>query len=122
MCTFQIRFRYCIDNIALLAKKVGFAVETVPFIPISGWEGDNLITPSSKMPWFSSWKVKRRSGGASGRTLLDAIDSSETPFRMFDRPLRVPIHTVYKLGGKYTALFTKGNHFVLVARQRNVSF
>jgi len=74
------------------------------------------------MPWFSSWKVKRRSGGASGRTLLDAIDSSETPFRMFDRPLRVPIHTVYKLGGKFTALFTKGIHFVLVARQSNVSF
>ncbi|VDI64108.1 elongation factor 1-alpha [Mytilus galloprovincialis] len=94
----EVRFRYCIDNIALLAKKVGFDVETVPFIPISGWEGDNLITPSSKMPWFSSWKVKRRSGGASGKTLLDAIDSSEMPFRMTDRPLRVPIHTVYKLG------------------------
>jgi elongation factor 1-alpha len=35
-------------------KKVGYKPEKVPFIPISGWEGDNLIERSAKTTWYKT--------------------------------------------------------------------
>jgi elongation factor 1-alpha len=61
-------------------KKIGYKAEEVPFIPISGWGGDNMITKSDKMPW---WK---------GPTLIDALDSLQEPKRPADKPLRIPIN------------------------------
>ena len=34
--------------------RVGYKGETIPFIPISGWNGDNLIERSDKMKWYVS--------------------------------------------------------------------
>jgi elongation factor 1-alpha len=33
-------------------KKVGYKPKNVPFIPTSGWEGDNLIERSTKTSWY----------------------------------------------------------------------
>lgn len=33
-------------------KKVGYNVDKIPFIPMSGWTGDNLIEKSENMPWY----------------------------------------------------------------------
>jgi elongation factor 1-alpha len=38
-------------------------VETVPFIPISGWVGDNMLELSANMPWYK------------GPYLLEALDA-----------------------------------------------
>ena len=52
------------------------------------------------MPWFKGWKVERKEGNASGTTLLEALDSILPPARPTDKPLRLPLQDVYKIGGK----------------------
>lgn len=43
-------------------KKIGYHPEMVPFIPISGWLGDNLLEKSSHLTWYK------------GMTLIEALD------------------------------------------------
>jgi elongation factor 1-alpha len=68
-------------------KKVGYKVEKVNFIPISGWEGDNMIEASPNMPWYK------------GATLLAALDMLDAPVRPVEKALRLPLQDVYKIGG-----------------------
>jgi elongation factor 1-alpha len=68
-------------------KKVGYNAEKLRFVPISGWNGDNMIEKSEKMPWYK------------GPTLLEALDLLEAPSRPLDKPLRLPLQDVYKIGG-----------------------
>ena len=65
----------------------------------SGWNGDNVLEPSANMPWFKGLKVTRKDGNASGTTLLEALDCILPPTRPTDRPLRLPLQDVYKIGG-----------------------
>merc|ERR1719481_636688 len=51
------------------------------------------------MPWFKGWKVERKDGNASGTTLLEALDSIIPPQRPTEKPLRLPLQDVYKIGG-----------------------
>ena len=44
-------------------KWIGYKVENILFIPISGWKGENLTELSPIMPWYT------------GPTLLEALDS-----------------------------------------------
>lgn len=44
------------------------------------------------------WQIERKSGGASGRSLLDALDAMERPPKLERYPLRIAVHSVYKLG------------------------
>uniref|UniRef100_A0A4D5RAB8 Tr-type G domain-containing protein n=1 Tax=Homo sapiens TaxID=9606 RepID=A0A4D5RAB8_HUMAN len=53
----------------------------------------------SSMPWFKGWKVTRKDGNASGTTLLEALDCILPPTRPTDKPLRLPLQDVYKIGG-----------------------
>merc|ERR1719187_2631127 len=80
-------------------KKVGYNPAAVPFVPISGWHGDNMIQPSTNMSWWKGWKVERKEGNASGMTLLEALDSIIPPQRPTDKPLGLPLQDVYKIGG-----------------------
>jgi elongation factor 1-alpha len=68
-------------------KKVGYNVDNVRFVPISGWAGDNMLEKSDKMPWYK------------GPTLLEALDLLEAPVRPVEKPLRLPLQDVYKIGG-----------------------
>ncbi|KAF3812826.1 hypothetical protein GH733_019189 [Mirounga leonina] len=43
-------------------KKIGYNLNTVAFVPISGWNGDNMLEPSANMPWFKGWKVTVKMG------------------------------------------------------------
>merc|ERR1712167_370768 len=54
---------------------------------ISGWEGDNMLESGSNMPWYK------------GPTLLEALDNIKPPKRPVDKPLRLPLQDVYKIGG-----------------------
>lgn len=54
------------------------------------------------MSWFKGWKVERKEGGATGVTLLEALDSILPPSRPTDKALRLPLQDVYKIGGKET--------------------
>merc|ERR1719187_3064111 len=51
------------------------------------------------MSWFSGWAVERKEGNAKGKTLLNALDAILPPKRPSDKPLRLPLQDVYKIGG-----------------------
>merc|ERR1719319_233104 len=51
------------------------------------------------MNWYKGWNVERKEGKASGLTLLEAMDSIIPPSRPTDKPLRLPLQDVYKIGG-----------------------
>jgi elongation factor 1-alpha len=81
------RFNEIKDEVSNFIKKIGYNPEKVPFVPISGWNGDNMLEKSANMTW---WK---------GPTLIEALDSITEPKRPVDKPLRVPLQDVYKIGG-----------------------
>lgn len=96
---FQSRFEEIKKEVSTYIKKIGYNPVTVPFVPISGWNGDNMLEPSTNMPWYKGWAIERKSGKADGKTLLQALDAMEPPSRPLDKPLRLPLQDVYKIGG-----------------------
>merc|ERR1712198_176414 len=95
----QARFEEIQKEVTGFIKKVGYNPAAVPFVPISGWHGDNMLEPSTNMGWYKGWNIERKEGKASGKTLLNALDSIMPPQRPTDRPLRLPLQDVYKIGG-----------------------
>ena len=93
------RFSEIKTNVSSFIKKIGWNPAAVPFVPISGWEGDNMLEDSPNMPWFKGWAIERKEGNTSGKTLLDALDAIIPPQRPTDKPLRLPLQDVYKIGG-----------------------
>ncbi len=61
----------CTDSVADLLQ--------VAFVPISGFQGDNMIDRSDNLSWYK------------GPTLLEALDMVEPPKRPSDKPLRLPL-------------------------------
>jgi len=68
-------------------KKVGYKPDVIPFIPISGFNGDNMLEKSPNTPWYK------------GPILIEALNALEPPKRPTDKPLRIPLQDVYKIGG-----------------------
>merc|ERR1712214_151576 len=95
----QARFEEIQKEVQGFIKKVGYNPAAVPFVPISGWHGDNMLETSKNMSWYKGWKIERKEGNASGTTLLDALDAIIPPTRPSDKPLRLPLQDVYKIGG-----------------------
>merc|ERR1711937_348977 len=95
----QARFQEIQKEVQGFIKKVGYNPAAVPFVPISGWHGDNMLETSKNMSWYKGWKIERKEGNASGTTLLDALDAIIPPTRPTDKPLRLPLQDVYKIGG-----------------------
>jgi len=81
------RYEEIKKEVSAYIKKVGYNPEKVNFVPISGWNGDNMIEKSPNMGWYK------------GPTLLEALDLIEAPKRPTDKPLRLPLQDVYKIGG-----------------------
>merc|ERR1712088_1061365 len=88
---FEAGFEEIQKEVSGFIKKVGYNPAAVPFVPISGWHGDNMLETSTNMDWFKGWKVERKEGNASGTTLLEALDSIIPPQRPTDKPLRLPL-------------------------------
>jgi len=83
----QKRFEEVQLEVSAFLKKIGFNPDKVTFVPISGWSGDNLTEKCEKLSWYK------------GPTLVAALDTFDEPKRPVDKPLRVPIQDVYKIGG-----------------------
>jgi len=80
--------------------KKDFLEANVPYMPISGWMGDNLIKKSEKMSWWSGTDVKVESETIHIDTLYDALDKMcRVPKRPTDAPMRMPISGIYKIKG-----------------------
>merc|ERR1711871_1620372 len=59
-----------------------------------------MLEKTTNMPWYSGWKYTDPSGAEKkGDTLLEAIDTIEPPKRPTEKPLRLPLQDVYKIGG-----------------------
>jgi elongation factor 1-alpha len=93
------RYEEIKGEVTNFVKKVGYNPASIAFVPISGWHGDNMLEASDKMNWFKGWSVERKEGNATGKTLLEALDSIVPPSRPTDKPLRLPLQDVYKIGG-----------------------
>ena len=83
----KARYEEIQNELTIFLKKVGYNVANIPFIPISGWVGDNMVEASENMPWYT------------GPTLLAALDALKPPKRPTEKPLRLPLQDVYKIGG-----------------------
>lgn len=46
------RFQEIQNEVSQYIKKIGFNPKAVAFVPISGWNGDNMLEPSEKMGWY----------------------------------------------------------------------
>jgi len=75
----QSRFEEIKKEMQDYLKKIGYNPDKIPFIPISGWVGDNMIDRSENMGWYK------------GPTLIEALDALEPPKRPKDKPLRLPL-------------------------------
>jgi elongation factor 1-alpha len=102
----ETRFEEIKKEVSAYLKKVGYNPDTVAFVPISGWHGDNMLETSDNLKWFKGWEIKRLKEGKKdefdtfkGVTLMEALDAIAPPSRPTDKPLRLPLQDVYKIGG-----------------------
>ncbi|HJL59268.1 MAG TPA: translation elongation factor EF-1 subunit alpha [Candidatus Thalassarchaeaceae archaeon] len=83
----QDKYNSVVEEVSNLLRMAGFKPDDIPFIPCSAIEGDNIYNKSTNTPWYS------------GPTLFEAIDAVTLPPKPVDKPLRLPIQDVYKIGG-----------------------
>merc|ERR1719231_1067058 len=83
----KARYQEIKDNMFGALKKIGYKPKKIPFIPISGLQGDNLLEKSSNTSWYS------------GPHLVQALNKIKPPKRPTDKPLRLPLQDVYKISG-----------------------
>ena len=104
----RTRFEEIKKEVLSQMKKAGYNPMTIACIPISGFHGDNMIEPTENIAWYREWSFKRKvlkTDGEeewrvfAGKTLKDAIDNMAPPRRPTDKPLRLPLQDVYKIGG-----------------------
>ena len=81
------RYNEIKKEVSEFLKKVGYKPDGINFIPISGWMGDNMLERSANTAWYK------------GPTLIEALDKIEPPKRPTEKPLRLPLQDVYKIGG-----------------------
>jgi len=83
----ESRYKEIKQEVSGYLKKVGYKPLKIPFVPISGWVGDNMVEKSANMAWYK------------GPYLLAALDDVKPPKRPTDKALRLPLQDVYKIGG-----------------------
>src|SRR5512136_3302759 len=81
------RYEEIKNEVSRMLRMVGFKIEKINFIPVSGWKGDNLLKKSENMPWYN------------GPTLIEALDLLEIPAKPTNKPLRIPIQDIYSITG-----------------------
>jgi len=81
------RYNEIKDELTKFLATCGYKTEKMNFVPISGWCGDNMIERSANLKWYK------------GPILIEALDLIEPPKRPSDKPLRLPLQDVYKIGG-----------------------
>ena len=74
-------------DVSELLKTVGYNPDEIPFLAIASLQGDNIVTKSDKMPWYT------------GPTLVEAMNKITPPEKPTGLPLRLPIQDVYNITG-----------------------
>jgi bifunctional enzyme CysN/CysC/sulfate adenylyltransferase subunit 1 len=79
----QKNFEAMVEKIDSLRKTISL-LPRVEYIPISAYEGDNVVNRSQKMNWYS------------GKTLFEQMELLERRNRLSESPLRFPVQDVYE--------------------------
>jgi len=84
-----------------MLKGMGFRIRKIPFIPMSGFNGENLTSTSKNMPWYKGFDVSIKKGvKVQGHTLIDALNNVvQVPKRSTNVPFRMPISQILKITG-----------------------
>jgi len=95
------RFNEIKDEFVKTLQLIGFKPKKVPFIPYSGFNGDNLVEKSDKAAWYKGWTAnKGPKQKVTGFTLVEALDNFITPpKREPTLPVRLPISNIYNIKG-----------------------
>ena len=81
------RFNEIMSEAKNFLKAAGYKPDGIPFVPVSGWTGENLVDKTDKLPWYK------------GECLIRTLDGIEAPKRPTDLALRLPINDVFKISG-----------------------
>ncbi len=97
----ETRFNEIKEEMTKMITQAGFKPKQVPFIPYSGFQGENLVNKTEKASWYKGWKANlNKETVIEGFTLYDALEKLvKPPKRHPDKPLRVPINGIYKIKG-----------------------
>ncbi len=86
----RIKFDEVKTQITNLLKGIGYKTEEIKVIPISAYNGDNIVKKSDKMDWYN------------GPTIVQVLDEFKVPPKPVDKPLRIPIQDVFTITGHGT--------------------
>merc|ERR1711881_461697 len=100
----QSRFEEIAGEVVVMLKTAGYKEDKIkkefPFIPISGWEGDNLVKKTEKMAWYKGVDLEIDGNKIHVDTLKDAFnDACFPPKRTDDAAMRTCVSGVYKIKG-----------------------
>ncbi|HLC31866.1 MAG TPA: translation elongation factor EF-1 subunit alpha [Candidatus Nanoarchaeia archaeon] len=74
-------------DVSALLKQAGYKLETVTFLAVSGFKGDNVVKRSENMTWYK------------GPTIMEQLDLFKLPEKPTTLPLRMPLQDVYEITG-----------------------
>merc|ERR1719362_2577603 len=100
----QSRYDEIANEMRNMLAKVGwkkdFLEGQVPYMPISGWCGDNLVKKTTNMGWWSGMDIKREAETIHVDTLVDCFEKLfKIPPRPIEAAMRLPISGIYKIKG-----------------------
>jgi elongation factor 1-alpha len=81
------RFNEIAEKVSEYLEKLGYNLDKVKFVPTWGFDGDNLVDKSDKFGWYD------------GLCLYDLVLGLRVPKKLVNKPLRIPIQKVFKIGG-----------------------
>lgn len=95
------RFNEIKEEMSKMLQSIGFKIKKIPFIPMSGWTGENLLDVSQNMPWYKGFECNINPKVAiKGHTLIDALDKLiQPPKRNAEAPLRLSVSGIYSIKG-----------------------
>ncbi|MFT4923642.1 MAG: elongation factor 1-alpha [Haloarculaceae archaeon] len=83
----EARYEETKDEVEDLLNQVRFDTDSVKYIPVSAFEGDNVAEASDNTDWYD------------GEILLEALNALPEAEPPTDAPLRLPIQDVYTISG-----------------------
>ncbi len=83
----ETRYNEIVKDYSEFLKKIN--IDAKAFIPVSGMKGDNIVSLSENLKWYS------------GKTVLEMLDDFEGEIPLLEKEFRMPVQGVYK--------FTKGD-------------
>ena len=99
-------YQEIVENTLECLKKVGYSPANVIILPIATYNGLNLFNEEVVAEDNADAPQQNNEAGKV-TNLVQALHSLKTPKRPVNKPLRIPIETVYRIGGVGTVVCGK---------------